>query len=538
LKATADDFRSRRAHEGKGGVLLPRQRDVRRPLGSEGKLPINVRPSRYTGTFSKWWLLIGALLLVAVAGWFALFTLRQGARPEQTSGSGQKAAGLPASGAAEPEIPTDSFRVTFSDAATTDKVVRKTVRVEMPPGLAKAKAYRFGVGESAPEMKGVEGLLQTNGVFFIEAEWVGTNEAGVGMIKLTVGHAGQSVWVEGGVPSRFLPEGKTLTDVITMSARPGLYKMGAAVALGRVTQKGAQLPLTLHVFDADEKEARIRKQFRDWSRAPSLLTDHAYHGAVDVDGKIYVVGGGADVEMLDPKRNAWESLGKSPTDCDFPAVAALGKQIYVIGGVGAKKNLATVDVFEVASKKWQAGVPLHIARSRLAAVAYGGKLYAIGGYIGDAKNTGVVEEYDPAKRAWVKKAGMPTPLHGHAAVVVNNRIFVIGGYRFDSGKMGAWSGVEEYDPESDRWRSRSAMPGGGRGFLGAAVVGGKVFAIGGHRDQFRVERYDPETDRWSALGRPPGPFERGGTATIGNEIYLIGGEMNPRGVWRFRPQTD
>jgi hypothetical protein len=487
--------------------------------------------------FSKWWLLIGALLLVAVAGWFALsWWPRPGARLEQTSGSGQKTAGLPASGASEPEIPTDSFRVTFPDAATTDKVVRKTVRVEMPPGLAKAKAYRFGVGESAPEMEGVEGLLQTNGVFFIEAEWVGTNEAGVGMIKLAVGHEGQSVWVEGGVPSRFLPEGKTLADVITLSARPGLYKIGAAVALGRVTQKGEQLPLTLQVFDADEKQARIRNQFRHWSRAPSLLTDHAYHGAVDVEGKIYAVGGGADVEVLDPKRNAWESLGRSPTDRDFPGVAALGKQIYVMGGLGHKDNLATVDVFDVASRKWQAGVPLQVARSRLAAVAYGGKLYAIGGYIGDTKNTGVVEEYDPAKRAWVKKkAGMPTPLHGHAAVVVNNRILVIGGYRFDSGRMGAWSGVEEYDPETDRWRSRSAMPGGGRGFLAAAVVDGKVFAIGGHRDQFRAERYDPVTDRWTALGPPPDPFERGGTATLGNDIYLIGGEMNPRSVWRFRP---
>jgi N-acetylneuraminic acid mutarotase len=275
-----------------------------------------------------------------------------------------------------------------------------------------------------------------------------------------------------------------------------------------------------------------------WSRAPSLRTDHAYHAAVAVDGKIYVFGGGADVEVLDPTRNAWVSLGKSPTDCDFPGAAALGKQIYVVGGLGVKNDLATVDVFDVVSRKWHSGVPLQVARSRLAAVAFGGKLYAIGGYIGHARNTGVVEMYDPAKRAWVKKASMPTPLHGHAAVVVNNRILVVGGYEFDSGRMGAWSGVEEYDPATDRWRSRSAMPGGGRGFLGAAVVGGKVFAIGGHHDQFRVERYDPETDRWSALGPPPDPFERGGTVTIGNEIYLIGGETNPRGVWRFRPLTD
>ncbi len=49
--------------------------------------------------FPKWWLLIGALLLTAAAGWFALSLVRQGAPLEQTQGSGQKVAGLPQSGA-------------------------------------------------------------------------------------------------------------------------------------------------------------------------------------------------------------------------------------------------------------------------------------------------------------------------------------------------------------------------------------------------------------------------------------------------------
>jgi N-acetylneuraminic acid mutarotase len=215
----------------------------------------------------------------------------------------------------------------------------------------------------------------------------------------------------------------------------------------------------------------------------------------------------------------------------------LGKQIYVVGGVRRKKNLATVHLFDVASKHWQRAAPLQVARSRLAVAAWGGKLYAVGGYAGDgteALDSGVVEEYDPGKRAWVTKASMPTPRHGHAAVVVNHRILVIGGYGKRASGYGELTAVEEYDPTTDRWQARAPLPTG-RGFLGAAVVRGQVFAIGGHRQHFRVECYDPKTDTWRSLKDAPDGFERFGIATLGDDIYLIGGEVNPRRVWRFQP---
>jgi N-acetylneuraminic acid mutarotase len=485
--------------------------------------------------FSKWWLVTGALLLVAAAGWFALSWLRQGARLEQTQRSGQKPASLPASGASQAEIPADSFRVTPEDAITTQKSVQRNLRVEMPPGLAKPKAYRFALGESVPEMRGIEGLIQTNGVFNISVETVGTTEAGAGMMLFGMGHKGHSVYVGGYHP---IPKGKTLGELIVISAKPGLYKMGAAVPLGRVSLGGEEFPVTLHIFDA-EQEPR-EKPPRHWSRGPSLRTNHAYHAAVVVEGKIYVVGGGADVEVFDPERQAWESLGKSPSHRDFPGAAALGKEIHVVGGVHRKKNLATVDVFDTPSKKWQSGARLQVARSRLAAVAWGGKLYAIGGYVGDgteALDTGMVEEYDPGKGAWVEKAGMPTPRHGHAAVVVNNRILVIGGYGKDASGYGDLTAVEEYDPKNNRWTRKAAMASR-RGFLGAAVVRGKVFAIGGHMDQSRVERYDPEMDRWIDLEQAPAAFDRFGIAAVDNDIYCVGGQGTGRQVWRFQPQPD
>jgi hypothetical protein len=64
----------------------------------------------------------------------------------------------------------------------------------------------------------------------------------------------------------------------------------------------------------------------------------------------------------------------------------------------------------------------------------------------------------------------------------------------------------------------------------AAVVGGKLYAIGG-RDVLRgntvrpTDVYDFATGRWSTQGRPI-PTPRGGTATavLNGEIYVLGGE--------------
>jgi N-acetylneuraminic acid mutarotase len=307
---------------------------------------------------------------------------------------------------------------------------------------------------------------------------------------------------------------------------------------------GPQQSAPINNPDRSEEASPVRPALdsRDrpaqWSPAPSLRTDHAYHAAVAVGGTIYIAGGSADVEVFDPQRQTWESLGKSPIDRDFPGLAALGGQIYVVGGVQRKRNLATVDLFDVASGEWQKSAPLQVARSRLAVAACGGKLYAIGGYVGngtEALDTGVIEEYDPGKRAWVKRANMPTPRHGHAAAVVNDRILVIGGTGKRASGYGSLAAVEEYDPTTDRWKARAPMPTG-RGFLGAAVVRGKVFAIGGHMQQFRVECYDPKTDTWTSLNDAPAGFERFGIAALGGDIYLIGGEVNPRRVWRFQPQ--
>jgi hypothetical protein len=105
--------------------------------------------------------------------------------------------------------------------------------------------------------------------------------------------------------------------------------------------------------------------------------------------------------------------------------------------------------------------------------------------------------------------------------VASNRIFVIGGTRTDT--LEAVETVEVYDPISDRWTTAANMPTP-RSQVGAATVGGKIYAVGGNAGHELVfEVYDPVTDRWSVLPPLPSARRNAAVVAIGRRLYVAGG---------------
>lgn len=90
-------------------------------------------------------------------------------------------------------------------------------------------------------------------------------------------------------------------------------------------------------------------------------------------------------------------------------------------------------------------------RSEVAVAEVGGKVYVVGGFGGDTP----LEIYEPTADRWSRGAPLPRPLHHAAAVGVDGRLFVLGGY------ADGWTPVDSvytYDPATDRWRTRAALP--------------------------------------------------------------------------------
>jgi len=195
--------------------------------------------------------------------------------------------------------------------------------------------------------------------------------------------------------------------------------------------------------------------------------------------------------------------------------------------------------------KWVRLAPFPQAIGELLGVGINGKLYAFQGLLPGFKPAGLVYEYDPGSDAWTQKKPMPHPVHHAALTVFNGKMYLFGG--FDSPATGppGWNPVNdawEYDPVTDGWRALAQMPtlrGGGV----AAVVGGKIYVIGGagpvadastpairprqpQRSLGNVEEYDPAANTWRARAPMPTPCNHMGGEAVNGKIYVIGGRLS------------
>ncbi len=218
------------------------------------------------------------------------------------------------------------------------------------------------------------------------------------------------------------------------------------------------------------------------------------------------------------------------------------------------------------AQKWSIVAPFPEASEELYGIALGGKLYVFGGLAPGWTPKGLVYEYDPAGDAWTKKKNMPLPLHHPAWVELNGKIYVFGGFVKPEKGPTAWQPIDnswEYDPRADTWKALAPLPGK-RGGAAAAVVGGKIYVIGGaalhpgsketslhparpHRAVDTNEVYDPATDKWESRQTMPTARNHTAIGVVNNKIYVIGGRLGAAFITRaintgiveeYNPATD
>lgn len=184
---------------------------------------------------------------------------------------------------------------------------------------------------------------------------------------------------------------------------------------------------------------------------------------------------------------------------------------------------------------WHSAPPVPTKRTEVAAGTVFGKIYVVGGFerpsLGNVMNlaiTSSVEEYDPATERWTSKTPLPVGLHHVGIGVVGGKLYVIGGYA-QSG-LSVWhpvATVYAYDPATDIWTERSPMPTA-RGALSVTLHDGTLYAIGGYdrkANSAAVEVYDPERNLWASRASLPTPRDHLATATASGKVYAIGGRL-------------
>jgi N-acetylneuraminic acid mutarotase len=200
---------------------------------------------------------------------------------------------------------------------------------------------------------------------------------------------------------------------------------------------------------------------------------------------------------------------------DGNITTAPGGLVYVTGGSGRPLNrirhsresakLNAAEVYDAETSQWQLLAPMAHARSlHTSAVDQQGRLFVFGGHqaapsVRQRKGESYesfkrrvsengrkarmslssTEMYDPETDTWTPRAAMPTPRQAAgAALGADGRIYVIGGAKSFSDPA-PLSIVEIYDPVSDRWSEGPSMRYGRRSHQVVVSPEGRIYAIGG-----------------------------------------------------------
>lgn len=266
-----------------------------------------------------------------------------------------------------------------------------------------------------------------------------------------------------------------------------------------------------------------------WRREPDMPTARSAHAVVATADAIYALAGtGSDgkpvleVERFDGK--SWSRVASLPGEgINAPAAAAIGDDIYLIGGFGTTTNqpLASVHRLDVRTRTWSDEAPLPAPRGGHAAVVHGGMIHVIGG--GNSVST--IDDhsvFDPRTRRWTSKARLPRAMGSPAAVSLGSRIVSIGGRSGPSD----FGDVYFYDPGSDAWTAGPSIEP--RGTAGAVALKGTVYLFGGEAQAARrvldsVLRLDPGAARWVADTPMPTARNFARAVLFKDAIYVVGG---------------
>jgi hypothetical protein len=193
---------------------------------------------------------------------------------------------------------------------------------------------------------------------------------------------------------------------------------------------------------------------------------------------------------------------------------------------------------------WQVIAPAPEARSRVAGTIVGNFFYYLGGEATGAALNTTAWKLDLTSHQWSPIAPLPPVPAGSggvsnvAAAAIGTDIYLPGGWD----GIAAVSRLLKYDTITDTWDQVFTDPPPVPVYSnGAAVVGGKLYVIGGNQVGTNLV-YDPSGqigERWSTIPAPPSAHAYPAVAVIDNKIYVTGnGSAATTAVHIYDPATN
>jgi len=367
------------------------------------------------------------------------------------------------------------------------------------------------------------------------------------------------------------------------SAPVGRYEAAGGVINGRLYVFGGYIDQDIHATPRSDVFDLVRNTWTQLDDMPVTLT---HVGQAIEGSNLWIAGGfvgdhpgdaTTDVWKYDAIANTWTRGPSLPAARGSGALAVRGRFLHFFGGLPGAGSKATTEFgtqwilnLDNLTAGWRAAAALPTPRGHFSAVSLNGKVYAIGGQHLWDENTGVeddVDVYDPATNRWTKAAPLPKPLShtSSSTFVQNGRIVVVGGatsffktsadiYTYDPATnlwtLGGQLPSPRLTPVADAWGQQIVVSTGSGGQLiankdtwwglpgnswdvstsapvqisdaASAVIGGKIFVIGGGTDA--TLSLDVSTNTWTkTLATRPFLGDSHSVETVGGKVYVLGG---------------
>lgn len=177
----------------------------------------------------------------------------------------------------------------------------------------------------------------------------------------------------------------------------------------------------------------------------------------------------------------------------------------------------------LAQGRWDSVARLDAPRAGLAVTVHDGRLYAAGG-AGLTAPRAEFESYDAQLDRWFPETALPRGLEQFGMASAGGRIYVAGGYAQDEqGVVGPSAAMWSWSFDGNIWQSEAAMPSP-KADLSLVALDGKLYAIGGTRDDREMFVFDPQVREWESVELPVGVTRRGAAAVaLDGRIHVLGG---------------
>jgi N-acetylneuraminic acid mutarotase len=288
----------------------------------------------------------------------------------------------------------------------------------------------------------------------------------------------------------------------------------------------------------------------------------------------------------------WLEQAPEPYGVSEAQGVAIGAKLYVFGGFDVLKACCTPTrrayVYDPASNRWTSIRDLPLGVSHAGFTTDGTDAYYGGGYIEDASRTFQVfgtrqvwryrpdtDTYEPlpdlpVERAagqlewldgalhwfggtnlartadvgdhyvldlangattWTVAASLPNPRNHLGSAVLGGKIYAVGGQHHHDAALVTQDDLDVYDPAADTWTELTGLPVA-RSHIAQATFAfrGRVLVIGGEVrdgvDTDEVNAYDPTTDTWFELPGLPMPRHSGVGRELNGHAWYTGGDWS------------